>query len=79
MSNLSNFGYWDPINRIKDFFTMPSTGAGRRLRDAMLLEVFQARVILPQMRIWFGHKKGEAAPERGTHFAKVESFSRLGE
>jgi hypothetical protein len=36
----------------------------------MLVELFQARVILPQMKIWFAHKKGGAAPERRVYFAQ---------
>ena len=34
-----------------------SDSAGRRARDRMLVELFN-KVVMPQMRIWFGVKKG---------------------
>jgi hypothetical protein len=44
----------------------------------MLVDLFQAKVILPLMKIWFGHKRGDAAPERAAHFAQGWHFFMLG-
>jgi hypothetical protein len=43
----------------------------------MLVDLFQAKVILPLMKIWFGHKRGDAAPERAAHFAQGWLFFTL--
>merc|ERR1719290_665233 len=38
-----------------------------RARDKMLVELFN-RVVMPQMRIWFGWMKGQGAADRAAHW-----------
>lgn len=34
----------------------------------MLLELFSSKVVLPQMKIWFGFKRGDGPEQRSEHF-----------
>jgi len=46
-----------------------STEPVRRARDKMLVELFN-KVIVPQMKIWFGWKIGQGADDRAKHFTE---------
>merc|ERR1719187_1501987 len=50
-----------------------------RARDRMLVEQFN-QVVLPQMKIWFGWKRGQGAVERAAHWrdclANLQQFER---
>merc|ERR1719150_2028107 len=56
-----------------------SDSAGRRARDRMLVELFN-KVVMPQMRIWFGLQKGLTQDGRAKHWNEsmdnVEAFER---
>jgi len=40
----------------------------KRTQERMLAELFQAKVVLPQMKIMFGFKRGEGSAKRLEHF-----------
>lgn len=42
----------------------------KKARDKMLAELFSAKVILPQMKIWFGWKRGQGSEERSSHWSE---------
>lgn len=46
-----------------------SPDPGRKARDRMLVELFN-KVLMPQMKIWFGWKIGQGPEHREKHFAE---------
>ena len=46
-----------------------SSSPASRAKDKMLVELFN-RVVMPQMKIWFGWKRGQGEKERAAHWAE---------
>ena len=46
-----------------------STDPATKAKDKMLVELFN-RVVMPQMKIWFGWKRGQGEEDRAAHWAE---------
>jgi len=58
----------DYLDKVFPELPLNSTNPGDVAEERMLMELLAGRMVLPQMKVWFGFKRGDGPEERAKHW-----------